>query len=399
MTESFDQVSLELGITRPTGTPENRRIRDYAVRCAHEAGLHVQVDAIGNIFGKMPGSCPDAGSVMCGSHVDSVTNGGMFDGALGVFAAIEAIRGLREAGFRNQRPLEAAIFTGEEGSAFKQVLLGSSVLTGKISLEDALALRNEDGCTLGESLENIGYRGETRRNLDDVEYMLEMHVEQGPVLFQERIPIGIVENITGLSWILVTITGQENHAGTTPMKMRVDALVAAAEIVSFVNRRANEMVNDYGAATVGTVGKLNVFPNGINVVPGRVELGIDIRDVNDVYMEELTQQTLEVIERLEGRYGVRTRVQLPAVHHPVPLSGDVVNTIEKAAQKTGILSRRMQSGAGHDSQNLAGCVKTGMVFVPSVNGISHSPLEWTEWGDIEKGLTVLTETIRELSRV
>jgi N-carbamoyl-L-amino-acid hydrolase len=395
--EEFNQLDPQDGITRPTGTQADKEIRNYAVDCMNAAGLNVQIDEIGNIFGRKEGSKPNAGTVMFGSHLDSVINGGMFDGALGVFSAIEAVRVLNEEGFDNRRPLEVVIFSGEEGSAFKQVLLGSSVLTGKMSIEDAYKLENENSISLTEALENIGYRGSARRNLDDVEYMLELHVEQGPVLDAQKVPIGIVENITGLAWIMATITGTANHAGTTPMKMRKDALVAASEIITFVNGRANEMVEKLGASTVGTVGKLNVFPNGTNIVPGKVEMGIDIRDVEQQNMDQLINETLAVFKNLEKKYGVKTSTELPIMLIPAPLSSAVVNMIEKSAEEVGIVSIRMNSGAGHDAQNMAEKVKTGMIFVPSVNGISHSPMEWTNWDDIEKGVQVMTQTIKNLS--
>ena len=197
---------------------------------------------------------------------------------------------------------------------------------------------------------------------------------------------------------MVSIVGQENHAGTTPMKMRKDALVAASEIISFVNKRANDMVNELGASTVGTVGKLNVFPNGTNIVPGRVEMGIDIRDVNKENMENLKNETLEMIKRIEEKYGVDAEIQLPITHNPVPLSQEVADIIEKSAKQIGISSKRMNSGAGHDSQNMAEKVKTGMIFVPSINGISHSPMERTDWEDIKKGAKVLTQALKTLSR-
>ncbi len=396
--ERCDQLSLDIGVTRPAGSKENRQIRDYAVRCMEEAGLRVAFDAVGNIFGRRDGSKPGLGSVMCGSHVDSVRNGGMFDGALGVFGAIEAVQRLKEENFENKRPLEVAIFTGEEASAFKQVLLGSSVLTGKVPLKQALDLRDEKGRTLQDALDGMGYRGTSIRSLDDVEFMIEMHIEQGPILYEEGTPIGIVQDITGLAWMLVTITGQENHAGTTPMNMRKDALVAASDVVTFVNKRANEMVEELGSSTVGTVGRLNVFPNGTNVVPGRVELGIDIRDVNREHMEDLIQEIVDFIENLEARYDVMTEIQMPAIHNPVPLSKEVTRVIEESAKKLEISSKRMSSGAGHDAQNIAEKIKTGMIFVPSVHGISHSPLEWTEWADVEKGLEVLVETLKSLSK-
>jgi N-carbamoyl-L-amino-acid hydrolase len=396
--EKYDQLDPQNGITRPVGTEANKKIRDYAVGRMKEVGLKVNIDNIGNIFGRKEGTKTGGGSVMCGSHLDSVANGGMFDGALGVFAAIEAIGRIDDEGFENERPLEVVVFTAEEGSAFKQALLGSSVLTGKNDLDEALLMKNDEGVTLGEALEKTGFKGAFQRSLDDVEYMLELHVEQGPVLFEEKVPIGIVENITGIAWIMVTIVGQENHAGTTPMKMRKDALVAASDIISFVNKRANDMVMKLGASTVGTVGKLSVFPNGTNVVPGRVEMGIDIRDVNQENMENLKSETLEMIKGLEEKYGVRTTIQMPITHSPIPLSSEVVDIFENSAKQIDIRSKRMNSGAGHDAQNMAERVKTGMIFVPSVDGISHSPMEWTDWGDIEKGVKVLVRALKNLSR-
>ena len=396
--ERYEQLDPQNGITRPTGTKENKDIRDFAVERMKEAGLRVKFDKAGNIFGRKEGSKTSKGAVMCGSHLDSVINGGMFDGSLGVFAAIEAIRRINEEGFDNERPLEVVVFTGEEGSAFKQVLLGSSVLTSKKDLEEALLMKNDEGVTLEEALERTCYKGDFQRSLDDVEYMMELHVEQGPVLYEGKVPIGIVDNITGLAWIMVSIVGQENHAGTTPMKMRKDALVAASEIISFVNKRANYMVNELGASTVGTVGKLNVFPNGTNIVPGRVEMGIDVRDVNKENMENLKNETLEMIKRIEEKYGVDAEIQMPITHNPVPLSQEVADIIEKSAKQIGISSKRMNSGAGHDSQNMAEKVKTGMIFVPSINGISHSPMEWTDWEDIKKGAKVLTQALKNLSR-
>lgn len=393
--EKYSQLDSQTGITRPTGSEANKKIRDYAVERMKKADLRVSVDKIGNIFGRKDGHKTNVGAVMCGSHLDSVVNGGMLDGALGVFAAIEAVRVMNDEGFENEKPLEIVVFTGEEGSAFKQTLLGSSVLTGKITLGEALQLEDEKGIILGEALRNIGYQGTFQRTLDDVEYMLELHIEQGPVLYSEKVPIGIPENITGISWIMVTILGQENHAGTTPMTMRKDALVAASDVVSFVNKRASEMVERLSASTVGTVGKLNVFPNGINIVPGKVEMCIDIRDVKEENMGNLKNEIVEFIKGLEEKYGVDTSIQMPVTHIPVPLAPEVADIIEISAQEVGVTTMRMNSGAGHDAQNMAQKVKTGMLFVPSVNGISHAPMEWTDWDDIEKGTLVLTQVLKK----
>ncbi len=397
--ENYEQLDPENGVSRATGTGANRKIRDYAVARMKEAGLEVKIDKIGNIFGRKEGLKSGAGSVMCGSHLDSVHNGGQLDGCLGVFAAIEAVRRLSDEGFDNERPLEVVVFTGEEGSAFDVSLLGSSALVGKLSIEETLGRKNGAGKTLDEALREIGYKGDFEKSLDGVEYMVEMHIEQGPVLYREKIPIGILENISGITWVNATINGEGNHAGTTPMKMRKDAVVAAADVVSFVSRHANEMVDKLGSATVGTVGKVNVFPNGTNSVPARVELSIDIRDVVPENMENLKNDVIGVLKDLERKYGVSVDIQMPPVHFPAPLSAEVVDIIEKSTDRLGIKATRMNSGAGHDSQNMSKKVKTGMIFVPSVNGISHAPMEWTEWADIENGVSVLTQTLRYLSEI
>ena len=397
--ERYDQMDPEKGITMLDGTVANKKIRDYAVARMKEAGLKVKIDKVGNIFARREGSKINKGTVMFGSHLDSVINGGMLDGPLGVFGAIEAVRRMTDEGFENERPLEVVIFSGEEGSAFGLGLLGSSVLVGKLSVDEALGIKNVMGQTLGEALEDIGYKGVFERSLDDVEYFVEMHIEQGPTLFREKVPVGIVENITGLTSVMATIVGEWNHAGTTPMKMRKDALVAASDIISFVSRRANEMVEELGTSTVGTVGKLNVFPNDSSIIPGKVEIEVDIRDVRQENMEALKSEITKSIKGLEEKYGVSIHIQLPMTHPPARLSVEVVDIIEKSAKQVGINTKKMNSGAGHDSQNMAEKVKTGMIFVPSVNGVSHAPLEWTDWGDIEKGTKVLTQALKNLSRL
>jgi beta-ureidopropionase / N-carbamoyl-L-amino-acid hydrolase len=395
--DKYELLDRHCGVTRPTGSEGNKEIRDYAVDSMKEAGLAVRIDRIGNIFGRKDGGKRDQGTILCGSHLDSVINGGMFDGTVGVFGAIEAVRRMNDAGFKNARPVEVVVFTAEEGSAFKQTLLGSSVLVGKTGLSEALSMKNDSGETLGESLRNIGYRGTFQKDLSDVEYMLELHIEQGPILHSEHVPIGVVENITGIIWIIVTIEGQGNHAGTTPMSARKDALVAASDIVAFVNRRAGEMSSDKGMSMVGTVGRLCVFPNGINIIPEKVEMGIDIRDVVLENMESLRSEISKRVEDLKGKFNVDVGIQVPVIHHPVSLSSEVAGEIEKSAASQNIRIKRMNSGAVHDSQNMAAKVKTGMIFVPSFRGISHSPMEWTEWEDIEKGVQVLTRTIMNLS--
>jgi N-carbamoyl-L-amino-acid hydrolase len=395
--DKYERLDRHCGVTRPTGSEGNKDIRDYAVDRMKEADLSVRIDRIGNIFGRKDGYKQEHGTILCGSHLDSVINGGMFDGTVGVFGAIEAVRRMNDAGFKNARPIEVVVFTAEEGSAFKQTLLGSSVLVGKTDLNEALSMKNESGETLGESLQKIGYRGTFQKDLSDIEYMIELHIEQGPILHSERVPIGIVEHITGIVWMIVTIEGQGNHAGTTPMSMRKDALVAASEIVAFINKRAGEMSLEKGMSMVGTVGRLCVFPNGINTVPAKVEMGIDVRDIVLENMESLRSEISKQVEEVKRKFNVDAVIQVPSAHHPVSLAREVAEEIENAAISEGIRIKRMSSGAVHDSQNMASKVKTGMIFVPSVHGISHSPREWTEWDDIERGVQVLTRAIMNLS--
>lgn len=396
---SYSQLDPDNGVTRPTGTEANKKIRDFCIERMLDAGLTVKIDRIGNIYGRKEGSKVSDGIVMCGSHLDSVVNGGQFDGALGVFSSIEAVRRLTEEHFENERPVEVVVFTGEEGSAFGFSLLGSAALVGKIGMDDALMQKNTSGQTLKDALEAIGYLGDFEKHLDTVDCFVETHIEQGPVLYNEKKAIGIVENIVGYAWVIATIIGQSNHAGTTPMKMRKDALVAAAEIVTAVNRNANDFADTRGSGLVGTVGKLVVYPNGINIVPGKVELSIDIRDVLEENMLMMREKICTFMKELESRFGVTVDIQMSTTNAPAPLSPGVVQVIERSTKQFGMSFKRMNSGAGHDAQNMATKVETGMIFIPSVNGISHAPLEWTTWDDIENGAAVLTQTIKTLSKL
>jgi N-carbamoyl-L-amino-acid hydrolase len=398
-TESFADLDQGNGLYRMEGTKESKQSKEYLIARMKEAGLQVRIDRVGNIFARKEGKKTTRGAVMSGSHLDSVLNGGMFDGPLGVISALEAVRTLADQGFENERPIEVVAFMGEEGSAFRKVLLGSFVLVGKISTEEALGIKNDGGITLKDALDNLSLRSDFALDLGNVEYFIETHVEQGPVLDKEEISIGIVENITGLTWVNATLIGQENHAGTTPMNARKDALVAAAEIVQFVNRLANQTVMAMGGSTVATVGKMIVRPGAPNIVPGTVEMGIDIRDGNLSVMQSIQKEIIAAIRGLKESRGVESRIEIPFEHPPKPCSQEVLQAIAKAASSLRIPTKRMNSGAGHDAQNMAEKVKTAMIFVPSVNGISHSPLEWTQWEDVEKGIKILTETIKILSRI
>ena len=396
--KSYGQLDPKRGVTRPEGSPANKALRDFTVQQMQAAGLLVRVDGVGNIFGRKAGTGEHKKAIMIGSHLDSVINGGHLDGALGVLAGIEALRRLRDEDVHHRRPIEVVAFTGEEGSAFEVgAMLGSAVLSGKMDTHEALSIRNTSGETLHEVLTKIDYKGGFTHDVNDVDTFLELHIEQGPVLDSEDISVGIVEQITGITWLKSVITGLGNHAGTTPMHLRQDALVAAADVVRFVNQRAQEMAISRKSSIVGTTGHLNVYPNNLNVIPGRVELGFDIRAASLENMRQLTDETISFLTGLRCENGIDVHVEAPDVDPPVNLSDEIIGVIEKSAVEAGVTFRRMASGAAHDAQNMASIVRTGMIFVPSVHGISHSPMEWTEWDDIEKGVSVLTGALKKLS--
>lgn len=394
--ESYQELSVDKGLWRLEGSELSKASKDYLIQKMQEAGLEVRFDRVGNIFGRKEGRDPGRKAVMSGSHLDSVKNGGQFDGPLGVIGALEAVRVIKEEGFEHSRPVEVAVFVGEEGSAFERGLIGSEVLTGGISYDEVLNLTNSDG----ELLKNVlsGYRGEFLMDLDNVEYFLELHPEQGPVLDTEGVPVGIVENITGLCWLQLVIEGEENHAGTTPMKLRKDALVKAAEMITFVHEQARAMADKTNGSAVATVGKIEAYPSATNIIPGRVELGIDIRDVNQGNIITLSKAIVDKARELNRITGITINTVVLIDKPPCACSKEVVEIINRAASKLGLHAKKMNSGAAHDAQNLAGKVKTAMIFVPSVNGISHSPFEWTAWDDVNKGVNVLTEVIKDLAR-
>lgn len=397
--EKYEDLDLDCGLYRLEGTESVKVSKEYAISHMKKAGLEIRFDRVGNIYGRKEGTAPDAKAVMAGSHLDSVLNGGMFDGVVGVISALEAVRIMNDEGFKNERPIEVAVFFGEEGSAFKKGLLGSDVAVGKLPVDEALALTNADGIVLGAALKKAGFYGDFMMDLSSIEYFIEIHVEQGPVLDREKVSLGVVENITGITWVTATIEGEENHAGTTPMNMRHDPLVAASEIVLLANRRAKELVKRLKGSTVATVGKLHAHPGAPNIIPGKVDIGIDIRDGIERNMKDLREEVIDAIKEAEKKHGVKATYEIPIDHSPCPCSAEVVEALQEAARESNIDAKKMNSGAGHDAQNIAEKVKTGMLFVPSVNGISHSPMEWTDWEDIEKGIRVLSNALKKLSFV
>ncbi|HEX9818304.1 MAG TPA: Zn-dependent hydrolase [Methylomirabilota bacterium] len=372
------------GLTRLALSDEDRRGRDLMVEWMRQAGLRVSVDQMGNIFGERPGQ-PGHPPVMLGSHVDSVPTGGKYDGQLGVLCALETIRTLNDHRVSTRHPVTLVIFTNEEGARFQPAMLASGVMAGKIALEDAYNARDKDGLRLVDELERIGYLGPEPCVPRPLRAYLELHIEQGPVLEEEGLAVGVVEGIVAIAWSRLTLHGVQDHAGPTPMRIRHDALVAAAEVVSGVRGIAREI----GGDLVTTVGNLTVAPNIVNAIPGRVTLSIDMRDPKDATLDRALPMLDRVVRQACEREGVTYQLEHYWRVPSTPFDREVVDAVERAARAAGARHRRIRSGAGHDAQYMAAIGPAGMVFVPSRDGRSHCEEEFTPLEDIEHGANTL----------
>jgi N-carbamoyl-L-amino-acid hydrolase len=372
------------GLTRLALTDDDRRGRDLMVRWMREAGLRVTVDQMGNIFGERPGA-ERLPPVMIGSHIDSVPTGGKYDGQLGVLCGLETIRALEQHGIRTRHPVTLAIFTNEEGARFQPAMIASGVMAGKIPLEDAYNARDKDGLRLVDELERIGYLGAEPCVPRPFRAYLELHIEQGPCLEEEGLAVGVVDGIVAIAWSRLTIEGVQDHAGPTPMRIRHDALVAAADVVTGVRRIAREL----GGDLVTTVGNLTVRPNIVNAIPGAVTLSIDIRDPRDETLDRARTLLDRVVREACEREGVRGTLEHYWRVPYTPFAPEVVAAVERAAKAGGARYRHILSGAGHDAQYMAAIGPAGMIFVPSRDGRSHCEEEFTGMDDIEQGATTL----------
>ena len=386
------------GLTRLALSDEDRVIRDRMVAWLQAAGCEVRVDRMGNVFGRRPGAGGSPADdrlppVVMGSHVDSVPTGGRFDGILGVVCALEAVRALNDAGQRTRHPIEVAIFTNEEGARFQPAMLGSAVMAGKVSLEDAYAKQDRQGIRLVDELERIGYLGAEPCVARPMRAYLELHIEQGPVLEEAGLSVGVVEGIVAIAWARVTFHGDQDHAGPTPMRTRRDALVAAADVVRAVRRIPLEIGRD----VVGTVGWLDVQPNIVNAIPGKAVLTADLRAPDDADLDLAVSRLQAAVRDAAAAEAVRLEYE-PLMRVPrTRFDPEVVAAVEAAARTLGVGYRRMLSGAGHDAQYLATLCPTGMVFVPSIGGKSHCEEEATAFDDVERGANVLLQAALALA--
>jgi N-carbamoyl-L-amino-acid hydrolase len=371
---------------------EDRAGRDLLVRWMRELGLDVTIDAIGNIIGVRAGR-ENMPAVMFGSHIDTVGTGGRYDGLYGVLAGLEACAALDDASRATRRPLALVAFTNEEGSRFPPYAMGSLVYVGGLALDDAYAIRGIDGAAVGEELRRIGYAGDARPGALTPHAYLELHIEQGPILEDEGLVIGAVEGITGLSWTQVSITGRSAHAGTTPMHLRRDAACAAAEVALFVRRLAQDM----GGHQKGTVGRIELYPNLVNVVAERAVMTIDLRNTDENRLQEAEQQLAAFLDRLAAQEQVAVATRSLARFTPVAFPAGMVSLVETTARELALPCRRLPSGAGHDAQMMARLCPAGMIFVPSVGGLSHNVREHTAPEHLEAGAAVLLHAVLRLS--
>jgi N-carbamoyl-L-amino-acid hydrolase len=398
----LDELAEVGAITGPNGERGNARLaltdadrdgRDLVVTWMRDLGLDVRVDQIGNVIATLAGRRDDLAPVMTGSHIDTVRTGGRFDGNLGVLAGLEVVETLRQHGITPLRPLAVAFFTDEEGARFAPDMLGSLVYAGGLALEEALDIVGIDGVRLGDELARIGYQGPAPCPGPAPHAFVELHIEQGPVIEAEGKTIGAVTGVQGISWQELTVTGQSNHAGTTPMALRHDPAYVAAELAVFVRHLAHQL----GGHQVGTVGKIDLHPNLVNVVPARATLTVDLRNTDEEALQEAERRLHQRWSQLEHDEGVTVTRRSLARFEPVAFDERIVALVERTAQRLGHATMRLPSGAGHDAQMMARLCPTAMVFTPSAKGISHNPAEHTDPDDLVAGGDVLLQVLLALA--
>lgn len=380
------------GCARLALTDDDRAGRDLVCEWMRDLDLDVSIDVIGNVVGVW--NVGAGAPVMTGSHIDTVRTGGRFDGNLGVLAGLEVIRTCQEQGIEPDHPLAVAYFTNEEGARFAPDMMGSLVYVGGMPVEVALDTVGIDGARVGDELSRIGYNGATPCPGFAPHAFVELHIEQGPLLEKTGFRIGAVTGVQGISWTEVTVEGQSNHAGTTPMSLRRDPAYVAAKLTVFLR----DLAIKYGDPQVCTVGKIDLYPNLVNVVPSRAVLTLDVRNTDEQTLVAAETDIERYLVELSSAEGVSISTRKLARFEPVDFHPAVVDLIESIAIDHGHSVRRMPSGAGHDAQMLARVCPTAMIFVPSREGISHNPAEYTADEDIIAGADVLLTTMLRLAR-
>jgi N-carbamoyl-L-amino-acid hydrolase len=371
------------GVTRLALSQEDRAGRDLLRRWMEDAALAVRIDDLGNMTGRRAGA--ESGvAVLMASHIDTVRRGGRYDGAYGVLGALEVMRTLNDLGVTTRRPLEMVNWTNEEGVRFEPAMTSSGAVAGRFTADYVYDRTDRDGARFGDELERIGYKGDRRDRPGPAAAYLELHVEQGPVLEDAGVPVGVVEGIVGITWSEVTADGRADHAGPSPMPLRRDALVAAARIIAGVDDIARTV-----EGAVGTVGRIAAEPNVINTIPGRVTMSVDLRHPDPATLDRLFAGLERLTQDIAAATGVTIAVNRFWTSEPTPFASEVVDAVQAAADELSIPTRRVWSGAGHDAKYMQDVVPSAMIFARSINGLSHCEQEYSTPEDLEAGANVL----------
>lgn len=377
------------GCCRLALTDLDKEARDLFVAWCQAAGCTIRIDKLGNVFARRAGSDNSLPPVMTGSHIDTQPTGGRFDGVYGVLAGLEVIRSLNDHNIVTRHPVEAVIWTNEEGSRFAPSMVASGVFAGVFDLEYGLSREDQDGKTMGEELVRIGYAGDTEVSGHDVHAFFEVHIEQGPILEEEEFTIGIVTHAQGQRWYELTLTGVESHAGPTPMNRRKDALLGAARVVELVNR----IGLDNAPLACATVGMINAHPNSRNVIPGRVFLTIDFRHPDDAVLAGMDEAVRAGIAEIAGGIGLNVDLAQIFAYDAVTFDESCVGAVGRAVKDLDYRARDIVSGAGHDACYVSKVAPTSMIFVPCIDGISHNEIEDAKPEWITAGANVLVNAI------
>jgi len=384
-------------VTRLVFSIKELRSRQFLIHQMRQIGLQIHIDRIGNIFGRLDGANAKAPALLVGSHLDTVIHGGKFDGTMGVIAALEAVRILKEQKLVLQSPVEVVCFVGEESSRFGYSTLGSSLVAGEIRAKDLAHAADAQGTKLEDILASMGiYRNNLRsmsRDPSTIRAYLELHIEQGPILEAKKKPIGIVTSIAAPTRFRVVLTGQADHSGTTPMEMRKDALVAASEFIVALEKICRRYSRMEKGRVVGTVGAISIEPGVINAIPGKAELSVDIRSIAAEAKRRVVRLVQARIREIARRRKIQVKILPLRDEDPVPLDKWLIHLLKECCEMRNIAYEIMPSGAGHDAMQMAKVTPAGMLFIPSRRGISHSPLEWSEPEDICLGAQLLLDSV------
>ena len=379
------------GVCRLALTDLCKQSRDLFIQWCEEAGCTIKVDKMGNIFAQRPGRDNHLAPVVTGSHLDSQPTGGRFDGVYGVLSGLEVLRSMNDLGIETERPFEVVVWTNEEGSRFAPAMVASGVFAGIFDLDYGLSRADSDGKTMGEELARIGYDGPEEVGGRDIHAYFEAHIEQGPILEDEEISIGVVTGAQGQRWYELTLTGVESHAGPTPMRIRKDALLGAARIVESVNR----IGLDNAPVACATVGMLEVHPNSRNVIPGRVWMTIDFRHPDDDVLATMDAAMREAVGAICDDIGLELEIEQIFYYAPVRFDKSCVNAVRQGAQACDYSMREIVSGAGHDACYMANVAPSAMIFIPCVDGISHNEVEDAKPEWVTAGCDVLLHAVLE----